>query len=144
MKALKTTDNFLLFEAYDIRFGKLDEYEPDVEKWGMYDADGNVMLYAIDNDFTVVEFDPADKPEDYAEGKYFFIDGKFVLNPDWQEPPLPIEEQVKVNTEDIAIVATSAEESEEALCDLDESYNQRLADIEEALCELSILKSKEV
>lgn len=96
MKALKTTDNFLLFEANDIRFGKIDEYEPEVEKWGMYDADGNVMLYAIDNDFTVVEFDPADKPEDYAEGKYFFIDGEFVPNPDWVEPPLPIEEQVAI------------------------------------------------
>ena len=111
MKALKTTDNFLLFEAEDIRFGKLEpedintETGEPVEKWGMYDADGNIMLYAIDNDFEVVEFDPADKPEDYSEGKYFYIDGKFVLNPDWQEPPLPIEEQVQYLAGDQAQLA---------------------------------------
>ena len=95
MKALKDSNNVLLFEAPDIRFGKLDSYEPDVDKWGMYDAEGNILLYAIGN-FTVVEFDPADKPEDYESGKYFFVDGEFVLNPDWVEPLPPIEDQVRM------------------------------------------------
>ena len=92
MKALKRQDNILLLEADRIEFGIWDE--PDIEKWAMFDDKGKIMLYAIDDNYSVVEFDPADKPEDYFEGKYFFIDGQFVLNPDWQEPPLPIEEQV--------------------------------------------------
>ena len=105
IKALRDQNNFLIFEAPEIRFGKLDEYEPDQDKWGLYDENGNIMLYAIDNDFEVVEFDPADKPEDYVSGKYFFIDGEFVLNPDWQEPPLPIEEQVQYLAGDQAQLA---------------------------------------
>ena len=92
MKALKTINNFLLFEADRIEFGIWDE--PDIEKWAMFNSDNEIILYAIDNDYTVVEFDPADKPEDYAGDNYFFIDGQFIPNPDWQEPPLPIEEQV--------------------------------------------------
>lgn len=111
MKALKTQDNFLLFEAYEIHFGKLDpldinsETGEPIEKWGMYNEDGEVTLYAIDNNYTVVEFDPADKPEDYAEGKYYFINGQFVPNPDWVEPPLPIEEQVQYLAGDQAQLA---------------------------------------
>ena len=101
MKALKDSNNVLLFEAFDIRFGKLDEYEPDVDKWGMYDAEGNIQLYAI-GDFSVVEFDPADKPEDYEPGKYFFVNGEFVLNPDWTEPLPPIEDQVRMLAGDVA------------------------------------------
>ena len=93
MKALKTKENILIFEAYEIKFGKLDEYVP-----------GNIQLYAIDNEFEVVEFDPATKPEDYVEGKYFYIDGEFVLNPDWVPPLPPIEDQVKGLAEDIATV----------------------------------------
>ena len=141
MKALKDENNFLLFEADNILYGKLDASEPDVDKWGMYDGEGNILLYAIDNNYSVVEFNPADKPEDYVEGKYFYINGEFILNPDWVEPPLPIEDRVTQLQEDIAIVAQSAEDSEEALCDLDEIVAQRLADIEEALCELAELLS---
>ena len=142
MKALKTQDNFLLFEAYDIRFGKLDEHDIDsqtgepIEKWGMYNEDGNVLLYAIDNNFEVVEFDPADKPEDYVPYKYYFIDGQFVLNEDYVEPPLPTEEQVRINTEDIAVVTQMAEDGEEAMCDMDEAYDARVSALEEQIGEL--------
>lgn len=122
MKALKTPDNFLLAEAYDIRFGKLDPYDTDsktgepIEKWGMYNKDGEPILYAIDNNYTVVEFDPADKPEDYVEGKYFFINGQFVLNPDWVPPLPPIEDQVA----ELAIdIATVDENTAQVAADLD-------------------------
>ena len=104
MKALKTTENFLLFISYDIQWGE-EWDEPGVAKWAMFDEEGNITLYAIDNNFTLVEFDSSIIPEDYAEGKYFFIDGKFVLNPDWQEPPLPIEEQVQYLAGDQAQLA---------------------------------------
>ena len=92
MKALKTEDNILILEASRIEFGTWDE--PDVQKWALFDENGNVQMYAIDSNFTVVDFNPADKPDDYVEGKYFYINGKFVLNPDWVEPPMPLEEQV--------------------------------------------------
>lgn len=118
MKALKTEDNILLFEAPRIEFGIYDE--PDVQKWAMFNENDEVMLYAIDNNFELIEFDETKKPEDYVEGKYFYIDGEFVLNPDWREPLPPIEEQVKMLAEDLATVAQNTEDIEEALCELSE------------------------
>lgn len=103
MKALKTTDNFLLFISYDIQWGE-EWDEPGVPKWAMFDEEGNITLYAIDNDFTLVEFDASIIPEDYSEGKYFFIDGEFVENPDWVPPLPPIEDQVKDLANDVATV----------------------------------------
>ncbi len=111
MKALKDANNILVFEAPEIRFGKLDPTDIDsdtgevIEKWGMYDEDDNIMLYAIDHDFGLVEYNPIIKPEDYEQGKYFFINNEFVPNPDWQEPPLPIEEQVQYLAGDQAQLA---------------------------------------
>ena len=118
MKALKSEDNILLFEAPRIEFGIYDE--PDVQKWAMFNENDEVMLYAIDNNFELVEFDETKKPEDYVEGKYFYIDGEFVLNPDWREPLPPIEDQVKMLAEDLATVAQNTEDIEEALCELSE------------------------
>ena len=122
MKALKTKENILLFEAPRIEFGIWDE--PDVQKWAMFNEDGEVTLYAIDNEFELIEFDETKKPADYVEGKYFYIDGEFVLNPDWREPLPPIEDQVHMLAEDIAIVAQNTEDIEEALCELSELISQ--------------------
>ena len=118
MKALKSEDNILLFEAPRIEFGIYDE--PDVQKWAMFNENDEVMLYAIDNNFELVEFDETKKPEDYVEGKYFYIDVEFVLNTDWREPLPPIEDQVKMLAEDLATVAQNTEDIEEALCELSE------------------------
>lgn len=124
MKGLKTQDNYLLFMAHDIRYGKLDEYEPDVDKWGMYDENDHIMVYAIDNNYEVVEFDASIIPEDYVEGKYFFINGEFVLNEDWQPAPPPIEEQVQLLGEGVV--------------ELTDNVSQVVADIDFLSMELGI------
>lgn len=99
MKAL-WKDNFIIFEANKIEFGIWDE--PDVEKWALFDANDNIMYYALNDNYEVIDFDESKKPEDYIPGKYFYIDGEFVENPDWQ-PPLPsIDEQVQMLGEGVA------------------------------------------
>ena len=102
MKGL-VKDNNMSFMSADIQWGE-EWDEPGIPKWAMFNKEGNITLYAIDNDFTLVEFDASIIPEDYDYGKYFFIDGAFVENPDWVPPLPPIEEQVKELAEDIATV----------------------------------------
>lgn len=70
-----------------IQFGVFDE---PIEKWALLNEDRDVWMYLIDHDYTLVE--DVELPEDYVDGKYFFVDGEFVLNEDWQ-PPLPSAEE---------------------------------------------------
>lgn len=141
MKGLLTVDNHMAFIAPRIERGFLDVNEPTVEKWAVYTDEGNLDYFVLDDDATLVDFDIELLPDNYTYGKYFFINGEFVLNPDWVEPPVPIEEQVSNLSESVEELAMVSAESEEALCDMDISYSQRLADIEEALCELAELLS---
>lgn len=96
--------NIIISRAPHIEFG---EFENEA-KWGLFDkADKDtrkVYYYMLDPgkfyyvegegyvglDYKVEEV--AELPEDYEEGKYFFEDGQFVLNPEW-EPPLPSAEE---------------------------------------------------
>ena len=75
--------------APKIEFGVYDE---PIEKWGMFDENGNIMYYAIDHGFARVE--NVELPADFEDGKYFYENGEFVLNVDWQPyVPLPSAEE---------------------------------------------------
>ena len=75
--------------APKIEFGVYDE---PIEKWGMFDEYGNILYYAIDHGFTLVT--DVELPSDFEEGKYFYENGKFVLNEDWQPyVPMPSTEE---------------------------------------------------
>lgn len=98
MIALIKDNFFVADEATKIEFGIYDE---PFEKWALFDENGAVMYYVIDDGYAVVDYNEADKPEDYVPGKYMYIDGEFVPNPDWIEPEPSIEEKVSLNTSDI-------------------------------------------
>lgn len=76
--------------APHIEFGVYDE---SFEKWCLFDSEDvntrNVILYVIDHNYTLVE--NVELPADFTDGKYFYDNGGFVLNENWQ-PPLPPEE----------------------------------------------------
>ena len=65
-----------------VEFG---EFEGE-EKWGFFDSDDKdtrkAYFYVIDHNYTLVE--NVELPEDYEDGKYFFIDGEFTLNEEWK------------------------------------------------------------
>lgn len=65
--------------AHKITFGIYDE---PFEKWKLEDEEGNLMYYAIDNGYTLVE--NVEHPDDYIDGKYYYENGEFVLNEEWQ------------------------------------------------------------
>lgn len=94
--------------APHIEFGVYDE---SFEKWGLFDSEDintrNVILYVIDHNYTLVE--NVELPEDYVDGKYYFENGQFILDENWQ-PPLPpdaeritqLESQVAIHEENDA------------------------------------------
>lgn len=90
--------------AHKITFGIYDE---PFEKWKLEDEEGNLMYYAIDNGYTLVE--NVELPADYVDGKYYFENGQFILDENWQ-PPLPpdaeritqLEAQVAIHEENDA------------------------------------------
>ena len=67
-------------------------------------------------------------------------DGETVTLWAYEEARLSREEYIKYITENLVPgLLRDTELNSEALCDVDEAYNQRMADLEEALCELSEL-----
>lgn len=94
-----SADNFSFgaWEAADKVNGKV------VHKWKAEDADGNIIGYALDESMASIHGDSEPicavntvtaLPEDFNIGKYLYIDGEFVLNPDWTEPPKSNEERL--------------------------------------------------
>ena len=84
--------------APKIEFGTYDE---PIEKWGMFDENGNILYYAIDHGFALVE--NVELPSDYADGKYFYENGGFVLNENWQPPLPPAEVRIAQLEETVAM-----------------------------------------
>lgn len=100
MKGLIDAMGFIEYKAPRIEVGFVDINEPDVEKWALYDEDNNIMFFVLKNDYySIIDFDETLKPADYEPCKYKYINGEFVLNPDWVSPPIPIKEQVELLVE---------------------------------------------
>lgn len=85
MKAL-VKGNVVIAFAPNIEFGI---YNEDFEKWKLSDEEGELMFYVLDNEYTLVE--GVEIPEEYVDGKYFYENGEFVLNEDWQPYKSPEE-----------------------------------------------------
>lgn len=100
MKILYVTSNGVIASiADDFVFGESDEV--GVDKWHEVRNGEQVphLYYLGDFDSAVVN----DLPEDILTygGKYLFINGEIVLNPDWHEPEPPIEERVSTLEDNI-------------------------------------------
>lgn len=110
MKVLVMPNGYIIDSATEsITFG-LFENDPN-HKWALdggkkgYVIDGNVMATDIvDTVYKVYEVDAV--PEDYWSGKLLFVDGEFVENPNWVEPPEP----PKSNEERIAELEAQLEQ----------------------------------
>lgn len=83
MKALVKND-FIVFEAPRIELGIYDE---PFEKWALMDENGKIMMYAVNDDFELIEYDESKKPADYEPYKYFFTGGEFTIN---DKRPTPV------------------------------------------------------
>ena len=79
MQILLSDNKYIVGYAPKITFGIYDE---PIEKWRLADESDRVMYYIIDHNYELVI--NVVFPDDYEEGKYFYVDGVFVLNENWQ------------------------------------------------------------
>jgi len=100
MKILVTSNNEIFDSASSISFGAWEERDVlngvIVHKWKLEDETGNTLSYVIDenqNSITGAEepictvVDVEVLPADFVHGKYLYLDGEVVVNPEWTEPP---------------------------------------------------------
>lgn len=60
-----------------ITFGKSDE---DFDKWSVFDKNGKFKFYCLDGNYQLID---VEKPEDFKEEMYTYIDGKLVKNEEY-------------------------------------------------------------
>ena len=106
--------------AETITYGVFDE---PIEKWALLDANGNVIMYFIDNGFTLIE--GVELPSDYEDGKYLYENGEFVLNTEWHPyvPEVSVEERIAEVERKISELDSDAVWAEMALA-IEEGVNE--------------------
>ena len=107
MRILVTSNGLIAEIAHAFEFGAWEESDivngKPVHKWKAVDGNGNTMIYIIDENRGAMhgEAEPTCKvyeveslPGDFTEGKYLYIAGEFVENPEYTEPPKSDSERI--------------------------------------------------
>lgn len=66
-------------------------YNAEYLRWDILDGVGTFLYAAADEAYTLVK--NVTLPEDYEDGKYFYVNGRFVLNENWK-PYVSTEERI--------------------------------------------------
>jgi hypothetical protein len=66
-------------------------YNAEYLRWDILDRVGTFLYAAADEAYTLVK--NVTLPEDYEDGKYFYVNGRFVLNENWK-PYVSTEERM--------------------------------------------------
>lgn len=107
MKILVTTSGHIICSASGFLFGAWEEADIIdgivVRKWKAMDDERNTIGYCIDENMLAIYgtdepscqvFEVEAFPDDYVDGKYLYVDGAFVENPDYVEPEPTAEEKI--------------------------------------------------
>jgi len=107
MKILTTSNGVIITSAHNFAFGAWEEADKRngviTHKWKVEDENGNTTLYIIDENLKAIDgteepmfkvYEVDEIPEGVEQGKYLFVDGAFVENPDYVEPPKSDEERI--------------------------------------------------
>lgn len=108
MKLLLDSRRLILAINNDIELVNHEGYE----KWKI-----GTLLYYMNNDYILEEVD--DVPIDIIANKYFFINGEFVINPNWSNVPEEIQEMNKRINEILLKKAESELDIDERLSKLE-------------------------
>lgn len=105
MQALIKKRNIVI-TAPRITFGIYDE---PFEKWRIADENNNLMYYMIDGGYELVK--DVELPSDYENGKYFYENGGFILNPEWK-PYISTEQKIENLEQETSLVQNSLYEQQ--------------------------------
>lgn len=117
MKILVSSSGNIIASAHEIAFGAWEERDiindKIVHKWKLEDVDGKTTGYVVDENSNALfgETEPigsthevTEIPEGAESGKYLYIDGEFIVNPDWEEPPKSDAERIAELEEEVVIL----------------------------------------
>lgn len=131
MKIIVNKNGNILETASDFVFGAWEQLDQLLEgtivhKWKALDTEGNTVGYLIDEnetamlgkvqpDYDVMIIDAL--PSDYTYDKYLYLNGEFVINPNYTEPAKTVEElttennalKVKIVEQELSQVETELE-----------------------------------
>ena len=108
------TNGNIMAIAHRFSYGIFDE--PHVEKWAMYDEENNIQnVFYLGRNLVSSDINEENIPEDWGSGKYLFVNGEIVPNPNWHEPEPPIEDKVAALQEEIEELMELVELQSEAL-----------------------------
>lgn len=116
MKILYVTSNGIIVNvADDFVFGESDEV--GVDKWHEVRNGQQVPHLYYLGDFDSASVDENTLPEDFltSTGKYLYLNGEIVANPNWHEPEPSVEETVSALQEEIEGLRELIELQSEAL-----------------------------
>ena len=94
IRIIVNKENVVLTTGEICEYGYWDD-EPDIKKWKISD-----YSYVINPEYSTA-YTVDELPADYVPNKYLFINGEFVKNPDWVEPPKSNEERIAELENDI-------------------------------------------
>lgn len=123
MKILVTRNGIIKGSASGFLFGAWEERDikdgVTVHKWKSMNDEGNLTGYVLDDDALAIYgmaepsfqvFDIEAFPDDYVSGKYLFVGGAFVKNPDYVPPePTPEEKIAALEAKNAELEAKNAE-----------------------------------
>lgn len=107
MKILVAGKGIVAMIAHEFTFGAWEEADKiggvTVHKWKAEDENGNTTMYLIDENRNAIDgteepgfkvYSVDEIPEGAEYGKYLYINGAFVENPNWEEPKPTAEERI--------------------------------------------------
>ena len=130
MKILVSLEGRIVFISEDFQFGAWEQLDilddKIVHKWKA-ERDGYIEAYIIDDNRgaihgdsepTLQVFEVDEFPSDFIMGKYLYIDGEFISNPNWVEPPKSDVERIAELEETVSIQKEQLLNSDEAVVSL--------------------------
>lgn len=124
MKILVASNGAIVMSGFHFAFGAWEEADRVndviVHKWALLDEANNTLMYILDENQRAIDgteppafiiHEVNEIPNGTEIGKYLFLNGEFVLNPNWVEPPKSDAERI---AELEALVAKQKEQLQQA------------------------------
>lgn len=123
MKLLLNERKLIVGIGENIEYGVWGNLE-EIASWKI-----TASYFLVDDNFTLIDIGDMEIPTYVTENRYYFINNEFKLG---DECPNEYRDSIKENTQSIITI-------EDAICETEVYNDERIAELENAICELSTL-----
>lgn len=123
MKLLLNERNLIIAIGNEIEYGVWGNVK-DIASWKITES-----FYVMNGNYHLIDIGDQEIPTYVIENEYYYIDGEFKLA---DECPNEYRDNIQANTDSIVTI-------EDAICETEVYNDERIAELENAICELSTL-----